>query len=82
MFHARWVFVFWVLVEDSSVVPVWSVELERICDASKINAAPKAQLASAMIILRPPDRRLFSIKNLPALLRGEKRAIFIPRFRW
>jgi hypothetical protein len=85
MFHARCVFLFWLFAEESSSgLTVWSDDLEPICDANRIKAAPKAQLASASTTLRPPDRPLFSdrlsIKNLPVLLRGEKRAIFIPRF--
>ncbi len=67
------------------MVPVWSEDLEPICDANRINTAPKAQLASAITALRPPDRPLFSdklsIKDLPGVLRGETGANFIPRFQ-
>ena len=69
------------LTEDSSsVVLVLSTDLEPICDANRINAAPKTQLASAITALRPPDRPLFSdklsIKDLPRFVEGRKTSNF------
>jgi hypothetical protein len=61
MFQARWVFFFCAAAEESfSAETVSSADLEPICDANRINAAPKTQLASAIMTLRPPDRPLFA----------------------
>jgi hypothetical protein len=77
MFQARWGFFFGAAGEE--FFSVSSPDLEPSCDANRINAAPKTQLARAIMTLRPPDLPLFSdmsfIKTSPGLLRGKKEQI-------
>src|SRR5262245_63955587 len=83
MFQARWDFFFGAAAEE--FFSVSSPDLELICDANRINAAPKTQLASAMMTLRPPDLLLFSamsfIKTSPGIVEGRKKSKSYTAFR-